>query len=73
MICQESRNKCDGIQLFIRFRKTQQFILKIMLKVSNLFFPFSGERNIELCKTTKSDTENIANGCQMRVKLYDTV
>ena len=43
MIYQELRNKCDGIQLFIHFRKTQEFILKIMLKVSNFFPRFQGK------------------------------
>ena len=44
MIGQEKKNNCDGMQIFIHFRKTQEFILKIMLKVSNFFPVFRGKK-----------------------------
>ena len=51
---QLSRNKCEGINLFIYFRKTQEFNLKVMLNVPSFVFHFLGKKILEFCEEAKS-------------------
>ena len=51
-----SRNKCEGIQFFIIFRRTKEFNFKVIFKVPNFVFRFLGKKILEFCEATKSYT-----------------
>ena len=56
-----SRNKCEGTQFFINFRRNQEFNFEIMLKVPNCIFRSLEKKLLEFCEATKSNTSALYN------------